>query len=727
MLLLCAVLVAPVTTRTILHVDLALPIGPFDTRGAAADLMVALLVTTAVTMLAGRRLWRRLAATTASGIWSLLHFANLEHILELGAVVNIGQSGYLTDPTFLFGSALSPSHPILLIAVTAATTVLVWFGSNGETDRWWRWLLPAAAAMGLAVVVTPISDSVSRWRQGNFIVSQLAQTALDPVRESGHRVGESIELGVKDLDGERFEAAEASARNVLMVILEGVSGAFLPTLRQPHGRSFPLTMPELDRVAERSLSYATFVNTQRQTNRGEYALLCGNYPKLLTAEARMTELAGSGQLPCLPSVLQEAGFTTVYLQAAPLAFMLKDQFMAQAGFEQVHGDRWFQDPYNRNHWGVDDRTFFEQALVLIDSLQRGEKPWFLTMMNVGTHHRYNVPREFEGSHEPGSQAWAFEYLDRAVGAFFDELERTNVLDDTVVLITSDESQAMIPGAPDSSNALNQAWGFLIVALPSGESGVILEPHAQVDIPLSIVDFFKLHSHDWPFLGRSVFRRYEKPRAIFWGNVHLRQVGGLNVDGQRVICSEDFRTCQATQVPGDLLFSLDLPTTEATGAEKQWLHRAARKSLASVDTSRRTHRQIDLLASRVAPIDPSVETQYVFGGQFVTLPRRSRAAVDIAARLEGSPGWVEFAHNLVVDRMPRGSWSQRINTGEVLRLRYSVSTERGLGDVEARFWITASRGNDLELVFDSASLSIEEMPPDHTPTGVVTQEFVVLGP
>jgi hypothetical protein len=150
-------------------------------------------------------------------------------------------------------------------------------------------------------------------------------------------------------------------------------------------------------------------------------------------------------------------------------------------------------------------------------------------------------------------------------------------------------------------------------------------------------------------------------------------------------------------------------------------------LAPVDTSRPTRRQLDLLASRVADIDSSVENQYVFGGQFVTLPGRSRAVVDITARLEGSPGWVEFAHNLVVDRKPRGSWSQRIRTGENLRLRYSVSTERELGDLEARFWITASRGDDLKLIFDSASLAIEELPRDQTPNGVVTHEFVVVEP
>ena len=74
----------------------------------------------------------------------------------------------------------------------------------------------------------------------------------------------------------------------------------------------------------------------------------------------MTERAGTGPIDCLPATLREAGFSTTYLQAAPLPFMMKDQFMAQAGFDRVLGDDWFTTAHNRNHWGVDDRTRSER-------------------------------------------------------------------------------------------------------------------------------------------------------------------------------------------------------------------------------------------------------------------------------------------------------------------------------------------------------------------------------
>jgi hypothetical protein len=71
-----------------------------------------------------------------------------------------------------------------------------------------------------------------------------------------------------------------------------VSGAYLPSLREVHGATPTVTMPELDRIARGGLSYPSFIATQRLTNRGEFALLCGDHPTLVTAEAEMTQLVG---------------------------------------------------------------------------------------------------------------------------------------------------------------------------------------------------------------------------------------------------------------------------------------------------------------------------------------------------------------------------------------------------------------------------------------------------
>ena len=456
-----------------------------------------------------------------------------------------------------------------------------------------------------------------------------------------------------------------------------------------------------------------------------YALLCGEYPKLLTAEANMSELVGQGPLDCLPSILRDAGFSTHYIQAAPMAFMMKDQFMPQAGFDEVLGDAWFKRSYNRNHWGVDDRTFFESSLERIRELEQDGQPWFLTLLTVGTHHRYNVPPSFEGTHEPGSAAWAFEYLDQSVAAFVHQLDAEGVLDDTLVLITSDESQATEVGASDVTNLISQGWGFLIALLPSRENGVAGEVFVQPDLPVSVADYFDLDSGRRRFTGRSVFRRYDRPREVFWGNTHLGMVAGVTLDNLLIACTEDFRSCGTREITGPSLFSPGESTRAATGSEIAWLKDAATRSLRS-RPDRLQKRRFTLIAPGTHPVPSAPKEQYVFGGQFVSMPARTTAQVDIEVEVTGASGWVDLSQFFVVNLRSRFSRDVRIGTGQKLHLKYSVNTEVSLKNVECRLWITDLEGDGLGLDFKTATLTLTPFASTTPVAEVIEHEFEITG-
>ena len=64
-------------------------------------------------MLAAR--WRRWAAVVVALLWILLQNANYEHVLALDAPLSLTYAGYLVDPTFLLGSGLALSRPLLLL------------------------------------------------------------------------------------------------------------------------------------------------------------------------------------------------------------------------------------------------------------------------------------------------------------------------------------------------------------------------------------------------------------------------------------------------------------------------------------------------------------------------------------------------------------------------------------------------------------------------------------
>lgn len=702
--LLTAVLLPPLVVRLLLMAEADLTPAPADGRGILTDLGTALFVAAALAALSRVPAAGKWVGAAIAGLWSLIHFANYEHIRELGSVVNPANARYLADETFLFGSVFAATHPVALIVVTvlAVVSATVAVGSGRSRGAWKQ--LVAAVVVTILSVLLPMAEDIASWRQtGPFTIHMPRLSEGGIPRELGPGV-----LAERDLDGPPRLAAGPRPRNVLLVILEGTSGAFLPSLRERHGARSSISMPGLDEIAQRGFAYSSFISTQRQTNRGEYAVLCGEYPKLTSAEARMSELAGVGPLPCLPRALLELGFATAYLQAAPLPFMFKDQFMPQAGFDRVHGNAWFEGAHHRNHWGVDDRTLFEGALELIAELEEGSQPWFLTLLTVGTHHRYSVPPDFRGRHEPGSQEWAFEYLDRAVTSFVSQLESLGVLDDTLVLITSDESQAMEVGGSDHLNVRLQAWGFLIALLPTREHAVVDEIFTQADVPISVLDLLDRDIGSYRFSGRSVFRRYKRPRPVFWGNTHLRMVAGLTATGLLTVCSEDLARCTTSKVEGGRLFHPELEARASTSKATGWLQSAVARSLESPAGELR--RRVALIGPGTHPVLAASGEQYLFGGQFITVPRHSRIDVEIGAELHGTSGWIEFTHNFVVDRRPVLAWSERIQVGETLQLEYTVGTEHRLEDVESRMWVTSSDGVDLSLTFSSAALSVEVLGP-----------------
>ena len=110
-----------------------------------------------------------------------------------------------------------------------------------------------------------------------------------------------------DLTGAPRVDLPGDAANVLLIVLEGVSGAFLPSLTQGRDWESNVVMSKLDELRQRGMLYTSFMTQQRQTNRGTYSLLCGDLPKLDSSMPRMSDIANRGlSVDCLPRVLAEA-------------------------------------------------------------------------------------------------------------------------------------------------------------------------------------------------------------------------------------------------------------------------------------------------------------------------------------------------------------------------------------------------------------------------------------
>ncbi|MBE9532331.1 MAG: LTA synthase family protein, partial [Proteobacteria bacterium] len=524
-----AVLFAPVLIRLALLSHKGVAPSFVDVRGFTSDILVSFII--ALILVFIFRL-KPLAGIVILLLWSLLSYGVYEHVMALGALPSLSNIKYLGDATFLKASVLSVSRPLLFLPVVLFPPTLgaVLFWGGRTRLRPVAFIYPAIFFLIINIFWKDDSEALM-WRQANFAHDNVGLLVSFGGGAEALGSTDRVSLSGAELNGEPVIELPGSAKNVLLIMLESVSGAYIDSAADYHNIESPITMPLLSALAKENIHYPTFVANQRQTNRGEYAILCGEYPKLASEVAKMSEVAFfGGEKPCLPAVLGSAGFETVYLQSAPLAFMLKEQFMERVGFSKVYGDDYFKQAYKRNAWGVDDRAYFEQSVDLVAKLSAGEKPWFLTMLTVGSHDPYNVPDDYNSPYEEGSIGEAFSYLDSALSEFLSTLEAKGLLKDTLILLTSDESAGITHKTSDLLTKLSQNWGFFIAITPGGEQMEIDGSFMQVDIALSILDYLGLGEVKNDFSGRSLFRAYEKERPIFFGNTYMHLVGAIDTSG-----------------------------------------------------------------------------------------------------------------------------------------------------------------------------------------------------
>ncbi|MGE8496423.1 MAG: LTA synthase family protein [Pseudomonas sp.] len=491
--------------------------------------------------------------------WCLFTLSTIELVSAVGRMPEPSDLEYLGDAQFVSHSTQGGglSHPAVALGLMGAFALylLLRWRQPRQTRRPLAvaWLLIPLLLLGShAVYQYRTPSEASQWMQFNLPHKLLAES-LSSVQlhfddwQAGGKPASPPDISPfnqLDLSGTPLLADPGKARNVLIITLEGIPGAYLAASRKAIGSGYDESlMPRLSQWAERGMLTPDYVLHSHQTIRGLYAMLCGDYSKLDSGTPKGIELLNNPERSelCLPAQLREHGFSTHYLQGAGLRFMAKDQIMPRMGFDKTLGRSWFKKkPYLEFPWGMDDKAFFEGALGYVKQLRQQKKPWMLTLLTVGTHQPYSAPADYLKRYPNAKQA-AIAYLDDAVADFLASLEKQGVLKDTLVLVTSDESHGL------ENVRLASAWGFNIMLAPEQEKLPFIKDgvYGHVDLAASVLDYFALTVPEG-IAGRSLLRSYDSGRAMMsYTNGLLRQH-----DGQSTFTECDFQqVCRQYSSPG----------------------------------------------------------------------------------------------------------------------------------------------------------------------------------
>jgi hypothetical protein len=421
--------------------------------------------------------------------------------------------------------------------------------------------------------------------------------------------------------------------------------------------------------------------------------------------------------------MRKHGYETVYLQGSGLAFMAKDMFMPMAGFDLVLGRESIPKYYAINTWGVDDRSLFEATLARIDSLQESSKPWFLTVLTVGTHHPGIVPSSFSAGPYPGFFERSVAYLDLALGDLFAGLKQRRIFEDTLVVVTSDETQVTEQDKREEKfrQVLRQAWGLLAMWGPGIEPAVVAEPGAQIDVPLTIMDYLGLEVPGGSIGGRSLLRTYATARDLPFGNAYAKSVAIFNAGNGLTFCNEAFSECKSLKRAEGSMFEGTYTEEAELDAEAVSDLRARAAASRFVGTRPEGRRSIRIFNKSLIPLGETLGDNpggmMVAGGQLVTIPARSRVVVDVRLRAEG--GGFSVNHRLnVSNRSPL--YLRRpgpLSAGEEVRFDYALSTEERIETASFNFYAGRVRGESPRLRVVYAQVEIRELEDDSAASGI----------
>lgn len=552
-----------------------------DGRGAECDLGTG-IAAAALLALAFRA--SRVLGLVLSLLWLGLNAGYYEFFHQYESPYFLIHAGFALDPTFIEGSGIHLTHPLATAAAAALFLALVLFAGRH------RPAIPRLALAGIAVagalvsMSPPMSQFASPWRQRNFVSLNLADLATRAIwpdtldRDLAADRQLIADYLKPDLSGTPVLSAARPRTNVVLVFIEGMPGGDLASLAAAQHSDSDVDMPLLDGWARDNLSFSSFITHQRQSNRGIYAALCGDLPRLMIGPPKMAAVVDSSiwQRKCLPQALADRGYDSLFLNAANGGFMDMNRFSRKIGFRHDLALEDYDPKLPRGPWGVDDAALYDIALKQIDALARADKPFFVTMFTSSTHHPYGIPDSF--TELPGAsrerRAWAF--ADHAVAGFLAALRARGRLDDTLVLVTSDEASEvhrLKPGMPGELTGFTENWGYMVAVTPERLKLRVDRAFQQADIALSVLDYLGFGTEAGNFIGRSFFRSYPQGRTIYSGNVYKRSIQEYVEGGRLTICDETLTGCKGFDTSRAPLFSYD--TTPEGSAAPSLLMRAIR--------------------------------------------------------------------------------------------------------------------------------------------------------
>jgi len=218
-------------------------------------------------------------------------------------------------------------------------------------------------------------------------------------------------------------------KNLILVVIESLSA-------EDSNRTSGLAdrLPMFDKLSYDGMLFDKFIANYSDTEGGLVSLLTGAPPTPFPGGSRNLYHSFSHRTSLI-NAFNNNGYHTEFLTTGPLSFLSKGEFLRDLGISKVRGlmeVQSFREAPKGSFDSPADSYLYDEALKVIHDLNRADHPYFLTLLTVTSH---RPPRDPDGRGNNQDNVW--EYVDRKLYRFYQQLKNSEYFRDGILIVTSD--------------------------------------------------------------------------------------------------------------------------------------------------------------------------------------------------------------------------------------------------------------------------------------------------
>jgi len=263
---------------------------------------------------------------------------------------------------------------------------------------------------------------------------------------------EAVDSAVNPLWRRRRSGSPGRDRNVVVIVMEGMSGRPVGAL----GYS-PSHTPNFDRLCRQGVFFERMYAVGPRTNRGMMGILCG-YPDLIGQSVLKRPLS-QGTFLTLPEIFRRRGYRTFFIYGGDPEFDNMREFFGAGGIEHFIGQDDMGEYVPRigtgpaaatrtspraGNWGLPDEVIFRQAHETFQAM--GRQKFFAVILTVSNHEPYDVPLDrtemLPHDTDRNKLLNGYRYADWALAEFFRRAKRAKYFRNTIFVLVADNGRGL---------------------------------------------------------------------------------------------------------------------------------------------------------------------------------------------------------------------------------------------------------------------------------------------